>query len=143
MCPSRRAAQGRTVRDFVRALRAVHAPEHQALEDHEALPAGAFDWRALAAVAAPYLRPAPGAGCLLGPLDAAPKARHLALEAAASAKCMHAPHERSCMTASVQSRRSGRSLLREAASMRAAAPGPADAGLLPACPRRGEGHVRP
>jgi len=79
------------VRDFVRALRAVHAPEHQALEDHEALPAGAFDWRALAAVAAPYLRPAPGASCLLGPLDAAPKARHPLWEMPRSARLPAAP----------------------------------------------------
>lgn len=62
------------MRDFIRALRAVHALGDQALPDDEPLQAGAFDWGALARASAKYFKPAPGVDCMLGPMDAAPKA---------------------------------------------------------------------
>lgn len=63
------------MRDFIRALRAVYALGDQAVPDDEPLQEDAFDWSALARVSAPFFRRAPGISCMLGPMDAAPKAR--------------------------------------------------------------------
>lgn len=67
--------QGRTVRDFIRALKSAYAVGAEALADDEPLAADAFDWSALARASAPRFRMAPGVSCMLGPMDAAPKAR--------------------------------------------------------------------
>ena len=67
--------QGRTVRDFMRALKSAYAVGAEVLADDEPLAADAFDWSALARVSAPHFRVAHGVSCMLGPMDAAPKAR--------------------------------------------------------------------
>ena len=67
--------QGRTVRDFIRALKSAYAVGAEVLADDEPLAADAFNWSALARVSAPHFHVAHGVSCMLGPMDAAPKAR--------------------------------------------------------------------
>ena len=64
------------MRDFIRALKAAYAVGNEVPADDEPLRADAFDWGALARASAPRFRVAPGVSCMLGPMDAAPKARH-------------------------------------------------------------------
>ena len=64
------------MRDFIRALKSAYAVGVEVLADDEPLAADAFDWGALARVSAPHFHVAPGVSCMLGPMDAAPKARY-------------------------------------------------------------------
>ncbi len=63
------------MRDFIRALKSAYAIGDGTLADDEPLAADAFDWSALARASVPHFRAAPGVSCMLGPMDAAPKAR--------------------------------------------------------------------
>ncbi|KAK9844086.1 hypothetical protein WJX81_004253 [Elliptochloris bilobata] len=73
--------RGRTVRDFIRALKTTYGRGEEALADDEPLAPDAFDWGALARRAAPLFRPAPGVSCMLGPMDAAHKERKAVVRA--------------------------------------------------------------
>lgn len=66
--------QGRTIHDFIVALRANHVHDVRAQQEAVEDPT-AFDWVQLGEGVSHLFRSAPGVGCMLGPLDAAPKAR--------------------------------------------------------------------
>lgn len=64
--------QGRTPHDLVRALKTEFVSTGNPQEDGANIP-DAFNWVALARVAAKYFKHAPGVSCMLGPMNAAPK----------------------------------------------------------------------
>ena len=66
--------QGRTPKDFVRALRARYGDEDA--EPSEPLAPSQFHWHKLLCDFAYLFRAAPGASCLLGPMDATAKVNY-------------------------------------------------------------------
>lgn len=65
--------QDKTANDLIRALKAVYVTTSNPQEDGTNIPT-AFKWMTLAKVAGTFFKHAPGISCMLGPMDAAPKA---------------------------------------------------------------------
>jgi hypothetical protein len=65
--------QAQTANDLIRALKSVHVTTNNPQQDGANIPE-AFKWVSLARVAGKYFKHAPGVSCMLGPMDAAPKA---------------------------------------------------------------------
>ena len=67
-------SQGRTVHDFIVSLRYNYVSTSDPQEDGRENPS-AFRWQLLSKSLAPYTKLAPGASCMLGPMDVQVKVR--------------------------------------------------------------------
>lgn len=87
-----RRPQGRTPAMFVTMLR--HAYGGEEANSSAPLPSDSFHWSSVGDSAAAFCAPAPGMGCMLGPLDVHAKARAAAQrkkrQAAGAAEVVHA-----------------------------------------------------
>ncbi|CAL8468574.1 g8114 [Coccomyxa elongata] len=72
------AGKGRTPHDLIRALKTEFVSTGNPQEDGANIP-DVFNWVALTRVAAKYFKHAPGVSCMLGPMNAAPKARKVSV----------------------------------------------------------------